>query len=210
MSFSERTIIERQRMGRLHSLFAISFFALAVTIEAIVKKEFKKAILMDLGIILALLPFIIFDLRHPPGIFLLGASRQADNIEKLNIFSNLINYTFETLKYYAQTLILTIPLGLAILALLINDLYRRNRAWFFILPGILQIICVAAVAPYAFHYFLPIIPFFFVWLIYPREKVGKILSIVLISILIIGSCFKAIPFLKTASVYPDLVGDFKR
>lgn len=187
-----------------YALFAISFFALAVTIEAIIKKEFKKAFLMDLGIILALLPFIIFDLRHPPGIFLLGASRQADNIEKLNIFSNLINYTFETLKYYAQTLILTVPLGLGILALLINDLYRKNRAWFFILPGILQIICVATVAPYAFHYFLPIIPFFFVWLIYPREKVGKILSIVLISILIIGSCFKVIPFLKTAPVYPNL------
>ena len=187
-----------------YALFAISFFALIVTIEALIKKQFKKAFLIDLGIALTLLPFIIFDLRHPPGIFILGASRQAENIQKLNIFSNLFNDTFETLKYYTQTIILVIPLALGILALLVYDIYKKSKALFFLLPGIFQIILVAMVAPYAFHYFLPIIPFFFVWLVYPREKIGRILSSVMMLILIAGSAFSLIPFLKTSPVQPDL------
>jgi len=187
-----------------YALFAIAFFALMVTIKALIKKDFKRAIFIDLGIILTLLPFIIFDLRHPPGIFILGVSKQIQNAQELNFFNNLINHTFETLKYYVQSMILVFPLILGIIVLLVYDIYKKKKALFFLLPGIFQIIAVSTAAPYGFHYFFPIIPFFFVWLIFHREKFGKILSLMIISILIIGGSFKLIPFLKTSPVQPDL------
>lgn len=187
-----------------YALFAIVIFVLIVTIKGILEREFKKIILINLGIVLVLLPFFLFDLRHLPGIFILGASRQAENIKELDFFKNLFGYTFEILKYYVQKIILIIPLALGILALLFNDFRQKNKALLFFWPIIGQIFLISLMAPYAFHYFLVIIPFFFVWLIYPREKIGKIFSFLIISILILGSLFSLGPFLKNTPVQPDL------
>jgi hypothetical protein len=160
-------------------------------------------------VFLALFPFILFDLRHPPGIFLLGALNQAQKAQEFNFFANLIKHVLETLKYYTQSTILIWPLGLGVLALLFNDFRRKKKNLFFLLPIFFQMIMVSLVFSYnplytGFWYFFPIIPFLFVWLLLPRVKIGRFLSSFLMVLLVLAGVLKTIPFLTESPVHPDL------
>jgi hypothetical protein len=186
-----------------YAIFPIFLFSFMVFIEAIMKKRLKKVILLNTGILLTLIPFIIFDLRHPPGIFLLGATQQAQGI-RTDFFNNLIPYAYEILKYQTQSALFANILGLLICLLIGIDIKNRNRAIIFLLPCLFQIITISLVAGYFFHYFFPIIPFFFVWLISPRRNFGKLFSRLIISILIITGILQVGSQLNNSVVQPNV------
>ncbi|MBI2599909.1 hypothetical protein HYW43_03250, partial [Candidatus Daviesbacteria bacterium] len=52
------------------SLFALSGFIGSLIIFSFKEKIFKNVVWIITGIVVTLVPFVIFDLRHPPGLFL--------------------------------------------------------------------------------------------------------------------------------------------
>jgi hypothetical protein len=186
------------------TIFAVGAFTGIVALESVIRKNLSKGILFILGIFLALIPFVIFDLRHPPGLFVLGAGQQAEGLQISLAPANFVNFTFLVFDYYAQSRILAVALiGISIL-IAIKDFTTRCKAVIFLVPVIFQIFAIALIGTYFPHYFFAAIPFFLVWVFYPRRGLGKSLQLITIVILIIGSAFTFIPQLTTAPVEPDL------
>lgn len=187
-----------------YAIFASLIFILIICVEALTQKQFKKIILVNLGFALLILPFIIFDLRHPPGIFILGAAKQAQSVSISLSLTNFFNYTGSVFNYYAQSSGLSLLLVLITLALIAKDLVNKEKSLFFLVPAIFQILMISLIGSYYFHYFFAIIPFFYTYLIFPRKGTGRKLSILALVILIIGSLPKIYPHLTITPVEPDL------
>ena len=187
-----------------YAIFACFAFIFLISVKELVRKHFKEFILINFGFILMLIPFIVFDLRHPPGIFILGASKQAQVITIPAIFKNFFPYAFDTLKYHTQNPLLAVILAATIAYLLFLDLAKNKKALLYFTPVLFQIIFVSAVDAYFPHYFFAIIPFFFIWLIYPRQKIGKALSRIAVFCFIIGGVLSLVPQLTISPVEPNL------
>src|SRR3989344_1830278 len=187
-----------------YALFGVAFFSFIISIEAFLNKNFKKTFYLGFGIFLTLLPFIIFDLRHSPGIFLLGASGQAQTFQISQISKNLPTFTFETFKYYTQSNVFAVFLLISTVLGLWHDVVNKSKALIFILPGIFQISAISALGSYYPHYLFPVIVFYFVYLIYPRQKFGRVVSLSSIILLVIGGIISFIPLSRNAPVGPDL------
>ncbi len=187
-----------------YAIFAVSIFTIITSLEALKNRQFINAFLVNLGVALTLLPFVIFDLRHPPGLFIMGASNQAQNLALGEILNNIWNFLGEVLRYYAQSAILFPLLVLELILLLIFDIKKKGRSLIFLLPCLGQIIFIAILGVFYQHYFFAMLPFFFIWVIYPRETKGFLLSFLIILTLIIGSIAPFVRLLTTAPVEPDL------
>lgn len=149
------------------------------------KRDWKLA----LGIALAVLPFIIFDLRHPPGIFILRSFDYNRGILESNIpalaaklpavFGHFAGYVFGT-NLFAGAGLLTVFL------LAVWDLVRKSagRVWLF-----LWLIPLVTLIFYSWqpHYSLPAIPFLLTWVFVPRPGWGNKLARLNLLLLITGS-----------------------
>lgn len=187
-----------------YAIFAISVFAVLANLEFLIKRQFRQAFLMDLGIGLTLIPFIIFDLRHPPGIFLLGATKQAVVGNPAFTVKSVANFSWQIILYYTQSKVLGVLLILTLLPLVIYDSIKKSRSVFLPVICFAQIILVARVSVYFSHYFYALIPFFFVWLIYPRVSWGRVSAYLAMGVLIIGGLLTFKSQLTVAPVEPDL------
>lgn len=187
-----------------YAIFGTSIFIFIIAMEALIRKNIKNVFLPGIGFVLTLLPFLIFDLRHPPGLFILGAAKQAHVTLVSQVLGNFLSFSAETLKYYTQSLYLAVGLAVVILGLFIFDIVKKNRSLLFFIPCIFQILLISILGLYFTHYFFVIIPFFFVWIIYPRKRMGKYLSYTAISILIIGGLISFVSQITRTNVHPDL------
>ena len=75
-----------------YAIFAIAAFIGIASLKLLLKKEFKQLFSLNLGAFIMLVPFVIFDLRHPPGIFFMGASAQADRLEAVKVAKNILDF----------------------------------------------------------------------------------------------------------------------
>lgn len=184
-----------------YAIFAGGFFALLAGIELLIKRQPIATAGIWGGFFATLLPFVIFDLRHPPGLFFRGASTQGN---ALSFTTSFWSDTGKIFDYFIQADFL-IGIVIFLFALLIViDLKQRSKALLFLAPIFFQRIMLSLVAPYFFHYYLAIIPFLIFWLAYPRKELGRIISSVGMWILIFGSLFQVIPLLTRPPVVPDL------
>jgi len=174
------------------AFFASAGLGLVVFIEALKEKELKKFFMFILGIFIAVLPFIIFDLTHPPGLFLsriLYFNYLEGTATKATYLSNLFLVINGSFQYFTQSSLLKILLILSILPLILLDIKNRSRALSFLGIFFVQILGLSLVKGFSNHYILAGILFFLVYLIYPRKNVGKILSFISLGIILISSVF---------------------
>lgn len=192
------------------SLFSLLGFFLGLSILSIKERDFRKPFIWSLGIIITLIPFIVFDLRHPPGLFLtriLYASPIESSSSAAGVFSKTLVWIQYMLNYYTQSTILSFALGLSILLLLIFDIKTRSKGILFALPWITQIIGLTFIynpGPAYYYYLLPSTIFFLAWILYPRQHYYSILASFMLVILLTGGLFSIVPKISQTTWQTDI------
>ncbi len=189
------------------AFFAGAGLCLVTFFEALKEKNLKKFLLFILGIFIALLPFVLFDLTHPPGLFLsrilyfnyLGSAET-----KTSYLTNAFAVINSSFQYFAQSVFLKILLIFSILPLIFLDIKNRSRALLFICIFFIQILGVSLFKGFSNHYILAGIPFFIVYLIYPRKNTGKIMSFVCLVIILVSSIFSFSDQIKRVTWETDI------
>lgn len=140
------------------------------------------------GLFLAISPFIIFDLTHPPGLFITRMvyfspiSPTNGAFHLTNIFSNLTKLPINFLMYFtgAQTIIAV----LFILPLIISFVKKQSKYNFLLIPVLFQIIGLSLIGGQNFnHYYLAGAIPFLLWislnLSYVNFKISSFIIIIL-------------------------------
>ena len=148
----------------------------------------KRSWWVILGFLMAVSPFVMFDLRHPPGLFWRQVVTYGKPEERLttNLVINKIKLGFtgfEKVIFSQSDEGLLRLLGWAVLGLVIWDVKNNKSNLYWGGGWMLPILATVKFSP-QWHYYLPALPFFIVWLVCPRKKPGRILTSFLI--LIIG------------------------
>lgn len=190
------------------SLVATSVFILLSSINLLLEKKIKQFIFLVLGYIIPFIPFLLFDLRHPPGLFLTryikGNISNTQSPSFLGGLQNIINNTGLFLEYITQNYYLAILLGILFVLILLFDLKTNKKSLFFLIPALSQLITGAFLDTLQTRYLLPGLIFLFAWLVFPRKSFGNLLSKLALGILIVGSLFSIYPQLNTIDVEPDI------
>lgn len=176
------------------SFAAVGIFIFANFLNYLKQKKPGLSLSMVLGFIFGIIPFILFDLRHPPGLFFgkylrLSGTPDIDPRLSSDWFRKLSQAFFETFKLLGiKWQWLAVIVGSLVFWLLIRDFKKKyKRAVIFSLAFISQILVTLVLNNYWERYFYPGLPFFFVWLTLPRKKIGTLVSRILIIIFIAGS-----------------------
>jgi hypothetical protein len=162
------------------------YLALVPMVLMIIK---QKDMLYLAGAVSAFLPFVLFDLRHPPGIFItrmIDYNKSQMGTNPIDLFIKLPQVIKYFLEYVFQEKIVFYIGGITAAALALWDFVKRSygRPWFLI-----SILTLFPLSMYSqqFHYLLPAIPFFAMWIIAPRTGLGAMLSKSMIILIFIGS-----------------------
>lgn len=191
------------------ALIATGIFVLLGSIIMLVKKEFKKPAALLLGYILPFVPFVLFDLRHPPGLFITRYLTEGNiaNTQSTTL-SQAIPVILENIKlflfYLTQNDFLAATLGITLLIILWIDVKINRKYLLFALPVVGQLITGAFLDSLQTRYLLPAVIFLFVWLIFPRKSIGALFSKAALLILAIGSLLSFYPQLHFTEVQPDI------
>jgi len=177
------------------AVFALGFFILLNTLISLRSKKFLLNLNLPIGFILVFLPFILFDLRHPPGLFLsrILYFNHTNTDFSLLIFSKIWENWQQIFFYYTQTNMLSYIVQFLTFLLFFSDVKRKNLNLIYFLPFLFQVMMITFISNSFNHYFLPGLVFFLVWVVSKRnfflEKVSQLLIILLIisSILTIKS-----------------------
>jgi len=173
------------------SVFAIGSFALYDFVKLIREKSFSHALLLGVGLFSAILPFVIFDLRHPPGLFF-TKYLQADmphlaDSQSINILQNLSRNLTAGLNEIVHLWWLQVLFVVGFVRLLWLD-YKKNRQHLiYLLPVFAQILGCVIIDDFPQRYFLPAVVFLLVWLIQSRSKIAHTTANFLMVLMIISS-----------------------
>lgn len=186
-----------------YALFSALAFIFIASIVQMFRKNIVKPLLLGAGFTLMLLPFIVFDLRHPPGIFLLGASNQSQMANVNSLLGNFLAFSMKILKYYTQNTLLAIVALFSTAALLFIDLSKERKNLIYFFPIVAQIFFVSLLGSYFPHYFFAIIPFYLVWIVAPRHG-GKLFTYIILTCLLLGGIMSIRTQLNKSPVEPNL------
>ncbi len=150
---------------------------------------YKRDLRMICGILIAVIPFFLFDLKNPPGIFVSRMVEYNRGTVGQNPLTALANapqtfiYFFEYIVRIKQLLPLAIITATMIA---IWDIMSRNKAIYWLIMWGMILLPTAWISK-QWHYFLPAIPFFLIWLFYQRNNAGRKLAMGFIGLLLLGS-----------------------
>lgn len=171
------------------SIFTISAFWLTTLVNCLKTNRLKKIIVFSSGLTLSFIPFILFDLMHPPGLFLsriLYFNFLDTSANLVSLFSGFLKIFDSMLFYYTQSSIGKIIMYLLITFLLVRDIRERSRSLQFSIIWISQIIGISLFSVFANHYLLPSTIFFLIWILYPRKNHLLLQKIILITLVILS------------------------
>lgn len=176
------------------SIFSISFFITAAGIYKIRYKNYLQALGLFIGLIIAILPFIIFDLRHPPGLFLSKIIYNSPITQTYSLELILQKFTglfTEMTVFFTQSWSFALILKIIIVFLVIWDLKKRQRNILWLAGWVGQLIGLIFIQNdgFSIHYLLPTSIFFFAWVITSRKGLGAFFSATIILLLTISSIF---------------------
>ncbi len=190
--------------------FSFVSFAVFIFIWGLVqlgKGKLKEVGMVGLGFVLTLVPFVVFDLKNPPGLFFgkylssnlisQGTSRNLANLPEL-----LLTSFNQTSFYVTQNWLLAIVVGLGICYLIYWDIKYQKNNLVFILPVITQLAMVAFLPYFAGRYFLLASIFFIVWLVQTRDLLAERVTKGLIILMIVGSAFSLPKLLTKPQIAP--------
>ena len=149
----------------------------------------NRSIWWILGIIAAISPFVIFDLKNPPGLFLskifwYNGSKSLPDVEQwAGLYSNGLAFTLENLipgKMFGL-------LGLTgIIVLIVSDLVHKRIKIMWFLSGLLYL-CVLVVFGNQIQYIFPVIPLWWVWLFSKRKRWEHVVIMLIVGIILVSS-----------------------
>lgn len=191
------------------AIIATGIFMLLVSIKLLIEKNFKNTVAIISGYILPFIPFVIFDLRHPPGLFInhylmSGNISNTQSTTFVPAIKSIFNNFALFCHYVTQNYFLAIILGALILLILLYDIRTRSKSLLFVLPVIGQLIVGAFLDTLQTRYLLPALIFLIVWLVFPRKSYGILLSKAAMLILVLGSLLSFYPQLHYVDVHPDV------
>ncbi len=171
------------------------------------KKKFKDIIFLSFGFVAMIIPFVIFDLRHPPGLFFgkfltNNLVSQGFSTKQSLFFKTFTNNVSQSLFYITQSNFLALLVGVCIAVLVFWDLKHDKKNLLFFLPVLAQIAAVSFLPYYAGRYFLLAAVLFLIWIITPRNKIGTIFSKTIILIMILGSILTISKLFKEPQIPP--------
>lgn len=185
-------VLEARKPGRLGQLLAGICWGLAIhqhylaIIPVTLYGLWKRSAWFVLGVAAPLVPFVIFDLRHPPGLFIMrnvqykswGGGFSFDHQAKmtLDVFKLFVLYFF-------QSRVLA-----AIGSVLILGLIATGRRNVWLLIWMVAILAMTQLSPQT-HYVLPALTFFVLWLITQTTFASKIMARLITIVMILGSIF---------------------
>lgn len=188
------------------AVFATSVWVGLVGINELRAKNWQSALALGIGFVLPFLPFVIFDLRHPPGLFFAKYlfSSTPDVIQPT--LAILLGRFFQNYQLLTTFIATSFMSGLvAVLLPLLAILDRKkitHLVW--LLPVIVQLMGGAIVVVFATRYILPALPFLLVWLILPRTGVTNWVAKFILGLCIISSLISIWPQLTQTKVPPDI------
>ncbi len=196
------------------AIVAIVAFFVVECVSVIFSKKNKKQQLISLmaiilGLAIALSPFVLFDLRHPPGLFFgkYFVSGDAPNVvsgELDHLFTRFLAVTYETFSYLVSNTRLSFLFVLFVSMLIIFDLKYNRRALKWFAPVLAQLSMMVFIDNIATRYFLPALPFFFMWLIAKRtNRFSQSMVLVIISFMSITSVSKLPELMFQTRVHPS-------
>ena len=174
----------------IHHHYYALFAAIGFGLVVVWKKElrFKKIFLYILGLGIAISPFVLFDLTHPPGLFISRMiafgqiSNEVGSFSLTTVFNNLINTPLKFTKYLGGS---SLIFGIIILVLSLLNIFKlkKDAGQKWILVVITQFLGLALISGRVDdHYLLPAVIFYYLWIItsYKKSLISKILIYVLI------------------------------
>ena len=193
------------------AFLATSVIIFYMSLLLIKSKKYKSLIILLVAYALPFLPFILFDLRHPPGLFITRylISGQTPHVEYSLTVSTALIALKRNLLIFLQSLSMNkffqIILAIQIIGLTILDLRKKafhNLVW--LLPTASIILVGIALNEYQIRYIYPSLTFFLMWIITPRKfKIASQLSWVIVLTLLISSVISVYPQLTTKT-NPDM------
>jgi len=195
------------------AIVAILGFVLGEVLQIIPKKidfrqQLTRCAVVVAGILVALSPFLLFDLRHPPGLFL---TRYLQPGVTPNIATNSSTSYFERLStsvtgnavyLSGEGFFVWLFAGLFIF-LIVRDWRQDKKSLLRLVPVILQLVAVSFLDTFATRYFLPAIPFVLYWILYPRvDFLSHRISQAVLVTMIVASIFVSPALLVETRIQP--------
>lgn len=172
------------------SIFATATFAIVIFFESIKPKKLKDFFCYLLGLILALSPFVIFDITHPPGLFL-SRILYFNNLGNANVTitfgQKLLNIIDGSFFYFGQSDFVKAVLLILTTLIIVFDIKKKSPSLKYMFVFVIQIVCLAFFANFYTHYILAAVPFFILYLIYPRHGFAEKISYLILSVIIVSS-----------------------
>ena len=191
------------------AIFGGGMFGLLKMIELIRQKKWREAALLIGGALIAILPFVIFDLRHPPGLFF--GAYLGSGVSDLQA-PTLITFWQRFLSGWATVLteivywkLLWLPILILFGLLIFFDWQNKNKkALIFVLPVIAQIFASLFVETAELRYVLPATIFILMYLLIPREIKAQKIATIIIAIMITASLFQLPTALTKITASPSI------
>ncbi len=190
------------------SIFAIFAYWLFLFFKSIKEKNVNYIISFSTGLVLAIAPFIIFDLTHPPGLFL---SRilyfnylSTPTLSLVQALTKILYVTDHSFTYFVQVTVFRYTLYPILAYLIYKDINNRSSALSFLLIFVVQLIGSSIVEVFNNHYILPGMVFFLVYLIYPRNKKYSNFSLASLYLIIASSLITFFPQINKITWQTDI------
>lgn len=188
------------------SILATGAWVGLMGLELLRHKKWWMAIWLGAGFIAAFVPFVVFDLRHPPGLFfakyIFGGTPDVAH-QTAELFLNRVASNYLVVTEYLSAPLLKWLVALLIPVLAYLDRKKISR-WLWLAPVLVQIVGSSILVTFVTRYFLPALPFFFVWLLLPREGASKVIARILLGLCIVGSVCMLRTNLTVAIAPPDI------
>lgn len=176
------------------AIFSIGIFAGIESMLLIKQRRWGELVQLASGFAFALLPFVLFDLRHPPGLFFGSYLRgNITNIEPVT-WSNLVPKLMRNVQVASSEIVsgrfLQTIWVVGALFLVRMDWLASKRNLVLVLPVLAQVIGPVVVDDYSQRYFLPATLFLLTWLLIKRTGWSQLVQLVVLSSMIISSLWQ--------------------
>ena len=152
----------------------------------------QRSLWWVVGIGAAIMPFILFDWRHPPGLFLskMILYNNGNHLPKLaEIIPRLIDAIKFSNGYLFPGVGLTLIIFILILAIFVWDIKNKSKNIYW---GVSAFLTLGILMIYSqqFQYLLGTVPLVWMWLIGKRKGWGKGLAAILMVLIVLSSIMK--------------------
>ena len=190
------------------AILAVGTFALLKLIDLLRKRSWREAGLLVMGYLLAILPFILFDWRHPPGLFFgKYLSGQAPDVSLIGggDWRWRLSASWQIVAHELVGSVYLLPIYILGLVWLVIDDWRHQRpSCLYLLPVLAQLLAVLVVERLEARYFLPATIFLLRFLAIKRQGFSQKVVGLLLALMLVSSLWQLPKLLTQPTVSPAM------